>query len=322
MRKIFINDFGRLRGGWRALIYALVAIAALILLLTVSGVAYAVVLGLVPRLTASTFIYRALYSFSALFAALLAGYLCLRFLENLPWKSLGLTLHPGWLRDLFVGSAIGFAALAVAVAVAATGGGLRFSFNGFALPVVRSLIGVSTQLFFAALAEEAMFRGYGLQTLTRARLAWLGALLTSVPFGLAHLSNPNVSPLFTFINTTLAGLWFAAAYLRTRSLWLPLGAHWGWNWALGWVFGLPISGLNLVSNPLFRGTDEGPAWLTGGSYGIEGGLAGTVALTLVIVIVWFAPWIKATPEMLQLTSAENPAVPSPVLSIRSVDDHA
>jgi membrane protease YdiL (CAAX protease family) len=110
--------------------------------------------------------------------------------------------------------------------------------------------------------------------------------------------------------------------LRTRSLWLPLGAHWGWNWALGWVFGLPISGLNLVSNPLFKGTDEGPAWLTGGSYGIEGGLAGTVALTLVIVIVWFAPWIKATPELLQLTSAENPAVPSPVLSIRSVDDHA
>lgn len=322
MRETFINEFGRLRSGWRALIYVLALIAISILLMTVIGVAYAVMLGLVPRLPASNFIYQALYRFSLLTAALLGGYLCARFLEGLPWKSIGLTLHPGWFRDLIAGSAIGFVALAAAVAIAATGGGLSFSFNGFAFPVIRSLIGSSTLLLVAALAEEAMFRGYGLQTLTRAQLAWLGVILTSVPFGLAHLLNPNVAPTFTFLNTTLAGLWFAAAYLRTRSLWLPLGAHWAWNCALGWFFGLPISGLNLVSNPLLKGTDEGPAWLTGGSYGIEGGLAGTIALALVSVFVWQTPWIKATPELLQLTSAENPAVPEPVLSIRSVDNHA
>ena len=65
-------------------------------------------------------------------------------------------------------------------------------------------------------------------------------LLTSVPFAFAHLSNPNVVPGVTFANTALAGIWLAAAYLRTRSLWFPLGVHWAWNWALGAFFGLLV----------------------------------------------------------------------------------
>lgn len=321
MRYIFLNHYGRLRSGWRVMIYMLLVAAAVLLLQTVLGVGYALLLALIPRVPARSFIFDGLYRLSILVAALFAGYLCARFLEDLPWKSLGLTLHSGWFRDLIAGFAIGFVALAVGVAIAATGGGLRFSFSGFGFPVLRSLVGMSSLLFVAALAEEAMFRGYGLQTLSRAKLAAFGALITSVPFGLVHLLNPNSTLAFTFINTTLAGLWLAAAYLRTRSLWLPLGLHWAWNWALGWFFGLPISGLNLFSNPLLRATDEGPVWLTGGSYGIEGGLAGTIALGLFTILVWRMPWLKATPELMKLTSEENPVVPSPVLSIRPVDDH-
>jgi hypothetical protein len=167
-----------------------------------------------------------------------------------------------------------------------------------------------------------MFRGYGLQTLSRAKLAWLGVLLTSVPFGLVHLGNPNVVPGVTFTNTALAGIWLAAAYLRTRSLWLPLGVHWAWNWALGWFFGLPISGIQLVSNPLLQTQDNGPKWLTGGSYGIEGGVACTIALTLFTVFLWKTRWLTATPELKQMTSEENPAASEPVLSIRPADDQA
>ena len=91
---------------------------------------------------------------------------------------------------------------------------------------------------------------------------------------------------FTFINTALAGVWLAVAYLRTRTLWFPLGVHWAWNWALGAVFGLPVSGItDLAPYPLMRGTDHGPAWLTGGSYGIEGGLACTITLAITTVFI-------------------------------------
>jgi hypothetical protein len=206
------------------------------------------------------------------------------------------------------------------VGVAAAGGGLRFSFDGAILPTVRSLVGSAILLCVAALAEEAIFRGYALQTFARAHLAWFGILVTLVFFAYVHLSNPNATLGMTFINTSIAGLWFGIAYLRTRSLWFPLGLHWAWNWALGAFFGLPVSGMNLVSHPLLRGSDAGPEWLTGGNYGIEGGIAGTIALVLATVLTWRTRLVSATPELKKLTSEENPVVPSPVVTTRPADD--
>ena len=302
------------------MIFLLAFIAVSFLIATVLRVGFAVVTAFAPGIPHPEFILEIIYRTGLLGAALLAGYLCTKFLEGLPWRSLGLTFHTGWFRDLAIGFVIGFGSLVIAVAIASKG--LRFSFTTAGLATVRSLIGSLLLLFAAALAEEAMFRGYGLQTLSRAKLAWLGVLLTSVPFGLVHLKNPNVVPVVTFANTALAGIWLAAAYLRTRSLWLPLGVHWSWNWALGWFFGLPVSGINLVSNPLLQGAESGPKWLTGGTYGIEGGVACTISLILVTIFLWRTSLISATPELLKMTSEENPVTVEPVLSLRPVDDKA
>jgi uncharacterized protein len=320
MREIFINDVGRLRSGWRILIFCAAFVASGFLIATILRLLYLVLHDVGPVTPYFALVADMIFRIMTLAAGLGAGYLCARWLEGLPWRSLGLTFHQEWFRDLLVGCAIGFAALAMAVAIAAAAGGLRFSFGGASGALLWSLVGSALLLFVAALAEEALFRGYVLQTLTRAQLAWLGVLVTSVPFGLVHLSNPNVVPVVTFANTALAGIWFGVAYLRTRSLWFPVGLHWAWNWALGPIFGLPISGRDVVSNTLLRGDDLGPAWLTGGSYGIEGGLACTVAMTAFTIITWRIPWVSATPEMQKLTSEENPALPAPVLTIRPADE--
>jgi uncharacterized protein len=320
MREIFINEFGRLRSGWRLLIFSAAFIALIFLITTVLRIVLLVIEPRVPAGIAQG-VAELVFRVGLLIAALGAGYFCARFLEGLPWRSLGLTFHSGWWRDLVFGFVIGFATLVVAVGIASRGLSFSLGATGW-LAIVRSMIGSAVILFVAALAEEAMFRGYGLQTLTRAKLAWLGVLLTSVPFGLVHLTNPNVVPGVTFANTALAGIWLAAAYLRTRSLWLALGVHWSWNWALGWFFGLPVSGIRLVSNPLLEGQDNGPKWLTGGSYGIEGGVACTIALILFTVFLWKTQWLSATPELKQMTSDENPATSEPVISIRPADDHA
>ena len=321
MRNVFINEFGRLRSGWRVLVFVFAFMAAFLLFVTVLRGVYVAFLDLAPQLPGSRMLAHVVYRLSLIGAALGAGYLCARFLEALPWRSLGLTLHAGWLRDLVIGSVIGFISLALAVGIATAGKGLEFSINNApALSLTRSMLGSAALLMVAALAEEAMFRGYPLQTFARAQLVFLGVVLTSLAFAFAHLGNPNVVPGATLINTLLAGVWLAVAYVRTRSLWLPLGVHWGWNWALGWFFGLPVSGATLFSNPFLRATDEGPAWLTGGDYGIEGGVACTVAMGISTILVWRAPWLRATPEMKKLTSEENPLTPEPVVSIRPVED--
>ncbi|HEY6121370.1 MAG TPA: type II CAAX endopeptidase family protein, partial [Pyrinomonadaceae bacterium] len=232
-----------------------------------------------------------------------------RVLEGLPWRAFGLSFHRSWFSDFLVGSAIGAASLVLASALATLGGGLSFSFSGKGLMflIARALVTAAALFVLAALAEEALFRGYPLQTLSRAQLAWLGVLLTSVPFAAVHLWNPNVVKGFTFANTALAGIWLASAYLRTRSLWFPLGVHWAWNWMLDSVLGLPVSGITVSPHPLVHGTDLGPAWLTGGSYGIEGGAACTIVLLLSTAFVWRTRLVSAVPELLALTSAENPA---------------
>jgi membrane protease YdiL (CAAX protease family) len=311
LRRFFINDVGRLRSGWRLLLFVFAFLVISFLLATGLRILYGIGHQYFPTASLGTFIADVIYRLMLLFSALAAGYLCTRLLEGLPWRALGLAFHAGWLRDLLIGSVVGIASLALAAAIATAAGGLRFSASSteMFLEVGKTLLSSALLFIIAGLAEEAMFRGYPLQTLSRARLALLGAFLTSVPFAAVHLWNPNAGPR-AFANTALAGIWLSVAYLRTRSLWFPLGIHWAWNWALGSLFGLPVSGLKIVSYPLLEGKDLGPAWLTGGNYGIEGGVACTVALLLSISFIWRTRFVSATEEMKKLTSEENPAIPA------------
>jgi CAAX protease family protein len=308
MESFFLNKAGRLRSGWRLGIFALVYIAILFLLSSAVRVIYALALNMTPGRVWGHSAENIVFRLVLLIAALSAGWICGRWLEDLPWRALGLTFHPGWLRDLAVGSLIGAVSIILAIAIAAAGHGLSFvpAERGMMPQVTQTLFLTAGLFILAALAEEALFRGYPLQTLTRAGLAWLAIVLTSIPFAAVHLKNPNVVKGFTFINTALAGVWLGIAYLRTRSLWFPLGVHWSWNWMLGSVFGLPVSGItDIAPQPLLQGRDIGPAWLTGGAYGIEGGLACTITLLVSIVFIWRTRLVSATEEMKRLTSEEN-----------------
>jgi membrane protease YdiL (CAAX protease family) len=308
--KLFINDAGRLRSGLRLALFVLVYLVLLFLISTIVRVVYAGGIYLLPNLKAGFYIEDLAYRLIILTTSLGAGYFCARLIEGLPWRSLGLSFHTRWFKHLLLGTGIGIASLALATAIATAGGGLRFAFSSLELfPLVARTLVLSGVVFvLAALAEEALFRGYPLQTLTRAQLAVLGVLLTSVPFAAIHLQNPNVAKGFTFVNTALAGVWLAVAYLRTRSLWFALGVHWSWNWALGSLFGLPVSGITrLAPNPLLQATDLGPAWLTGGSYGIEGGLACTIGLVISTLFIWRTRLVSPQEDLKLLTSQENPS---------------
>jgi hypothetical protein len=52
---------------------------------------------------------------------------------------------------------------------------------------------------------------------------------------------------------------------------------------------------------------------------MEGGLACTVAFAVSTLLIWLMPGLKATPELKKLTSEENPAVGSPVLTNQPAD---
>jgi hypothetical protein len=139
----------------------------------------------------------------------------------------------------------------------------------------------------AALAEEVMFRGVPLVVLARliGRPAALVGL--AVLFGLAHLDNPDVSAR-AIGNIALAGILLSLAFFTAGGMWAAFGAHLGWNATLA-ALGAPVSGLPF-DIPYIDYTMGGPAWLTGGAFGPEGGLLGTFAITAAIVVV--ARWAR------------------------------
>ncbi|HYX29677.1 MAG TPA: CPBP family intramembrane glutamic endopeptidase [Pyrinomonadaceae bacterium] len=286
----FIDQNGHLRSGWRLAIFCVVfliclQVAQFLLIVALSAALHRPIAGISESLWGVVSGHGAI-----LISALAGGWACGAFFEELPFKALGCSPHRGWLRNLFLGSMLGAASLLLAALLTTLTHGIRFSFDPAGAKSIGQSLFVSTLIFvFAAAAEEILFRGYPLQTLTRAHLAWVGLLLTSVPFAAAHLRNPNVVAGFTFINTALAGVWLAVAYLKTRSLWLPFGLHWSWNWTQASLLGLPVSGIErFTPAPLLKAINVGPDWLTGGAYGIEGGVACTVALLLCTTVIWRA----------------------------------
>ena len=73
----------------------------------------------------------------------------------------------------------------------------------------------------------------------------------------------------------------------------------------GAVFGIEVSGItSLVSTPLLREIDSGPSWLTGETYGVEGGIVTTIAIIVSTVVIYYLPILKPSEEMLALTSGQ------------------
>lgn len=86
----------------------------------------------------------------------------------------------------------------------------------------------------SVLYEELLFRGALLVLAIKYLGAVRGLILSSIVFGVYHWFSYNVvgdvvQMINTFLLTGAGGLAFAYAYLKTRSLYLPVGLHFGWN---------------------------------------------------------------------------------------------
>ena len=308
MSFLFFNGAGRVRSGWRFLIFSLVF---LFLSLAASGFLFSLA-AQVPAL--QTFLAGnggfLAQNFVTLTLAAGLGLTVQKIIEDLPPRALGWIFQIESLKNFGFGFAAGVLTLLIAIGIALAAGAVNFRVNDSAnsAHVLQSFLISLTIFALGAAAEETLFRGYILQTFARARLAWLAIIVTSLPFALVHLNNPNVAPIFTFLNTALAGVWLAVAYLKTRSLWFPFGVHFAWNWMMNQFFGIPVSGITKIAPAPFLQYSDSNSFirLTGGDYGIEGGAACTVALVLSTLFIWFAPFPKPDAELLLLTSRENP----------------
>jgi membrane protease YdiL (CAAX protease family) len=309
MEYLLFDQDGKLRSGWRATIFLFSFIFVALLLAALAHIGLTTFQIHATPKSSISLVTNAVLSLAP---ALLLGWLYGHLFEKLPFRALGASLTKGWLAHWLFGLILGAITLSIAVIIGYVFGGLRFELNAAAgmSTILRSLA-ISFLVFGLASAfEEALFRGYILQTFARSGLAWLAILLTSVFFGAVHLGNPNAN-LISIANTVLAGVWFSVAYLKTSDLWFVWGLHLMWNWMQGSFFGIEVSGLTeITASPLLREIDTGPSWLTGQTYGIEGGIACTIALVFSIGAIYFLPVLKPDEELLELTSPKSNKVRS------------
>ncbi len=180
----------------------------------------------------------------------------------------------GWAIGILLGAGAAGLALGGAVLVARShwtpdDGGLK----DYVVQVAKTFVVLAP----AALSEEIMFRGLPLVL-----VAWvLGrgtglVLVAGIVFALFHGLNPGVTPL-GLGNIALAGIFLGVAFYAPGGLWTAFGAHLGWNATLA-ALDAPVSGLPF-DIPLLDYCAGGPAWLSGGRFGPEGGLLATVAIT-------------------------------------------
>jgi membrane protease YdiL (CAAX protease family) len=192
---------------------------------------------------------------------------------------IGLSLDTGWWQQSLAGFAVGCASIAAAAVPMWAAGALQWSATDFD-PTQWLLMAVL--FLIAAAGEELLFRGYGFQRLIEGIGPVPALLMLSVLFGSVHFFNPNRSwP--GLANTVLVGLVFGLAFLRTGRLWLPIGWHWGWNFAEA-SLGFQVSGIRMEGMPV-QAEVSGRAWLTGGAYGPEGSLPVTLVLVVSLILI-------------------------------------
>ena len=129
-------------------------------------------------------------------------------------------------------------------------------------------------------AEELLFRVLMLGGLVRLTgRPWLALAVMAGAVGAFHLATTAHTTPVSVLSSTLGGVMYGIAFLRTGDLWLGVGVHIGWNWFQGTVLGFRVSGTDDYSGALLQVHTTGQDWLGGGDYGPEGSVLSLVRAT-------------------------------------------
>lgn len=236
-------------------------------------------------------------------ATTLAVFAARWLLDRRAIRSLGLVVDRLAFIDLLVGILLAAGMMALIFLAGWAAGWLRVTGFGWQTTSTAALlwqVALWGLLFIAVgFYEELMTRGYILQNLEDGLNTVWAVVISSAIFGLLHASNPGVG-WAAVAGIMVAGLMFAYAYLRTRSLWLAIGLHIGWNFFEGVVFGFPVSGLETAR--LIQTEINGPAAWTGGAFGPEAGLVLLPTLLVGVLLIHLYTRGRAAMPVAETTS--------------------
>ncbi len=195
-----------------------------------------------------------------------------------------------WVRQFFAGLIVGAALMVFPAIILTVSGFAPWQINDISFSTIISGL---TFFVFVAIAEELLFRGFLFQRLVESLGQWPAQLIIAGMFLLTHFNNPGMigtTKILASLNIFIASIMFGIAFIKTKSLALPLGLHFMANFMQSTILGFGVSGNKEQS--LFKAVfEQCPAWLTGGEFGLEASIPGliSVIITSILLYRWQQP---------------------------------
>ena len=279
MKSLLKNSAGQVRSGWLILVTFVVMFLAQAIFMTPGLVIFELMEGAGGTNLDAMDTYpwiTLLVQGGGTVGSIFVIYLLWRYLNKGTLKEIGFR---GPLKDLGFGLFLGAISITVITFILMLTGNITLM-NSFSEPEF-TIYAITFLILFILVGvfEEMFFRGYVMATMaSRGNKKWMIYVFSALFFSIVHMTNPNVSVL-GLINIALVGFLFAYMFDVTNSLWLPIGYHITWNYFQGNVFGFAVSGT--TPHGIYNvDITSGNELLTGGSFGLEGGILATLLIVL------------------------------------------
>ena len=206
-------------------------------------------------------------------------FLWVKFIEKRTPYSIGFINH-NKIRKYLFGFGTGFGAMSVIIGLMTLAGTIKVNQSGVAeLAATGGVILYLFGYFIQGGSEEIIIRGWQFQVIGTRYKPWLGALISSLFFAFMHIFNTGVNVLY-IINLFLFSSLLVLYIMNDGNIWSACGWHTAWNWTMGNIFGLQVSGVTDGNNSLLNLSSSGSQLLTGGVIGPEGSIFTTLVLLI------------------------------------------
>src|SRR5215469_2304185 len=197
---------------------------------------------------------------AAIATAFLVYWIAVRLMEGREVSELALA---GGARYLPLGVIGGFILFGAIICVLGAGGWATYHGYTGSMGMPTAALIFATGVTF----EELIYRGAIFRIVEESLGTTVALAVSALLFGLSHLGNNGSSLASALSIAVTGGITFGLTYTLSRSLWLPIGIHFGWNLTQGALFGAAVSGYRLRG--AFRFSLSGPTLVTGGGFGPE-----------------------------------------------------
>ena len=195
---------------------------------------------------------------------------------GITFANLPLNMLIGWLLGLLLISAVFVINLLT--------NSISTSFNANSISwiyVVSAFFGYLVQ----GTMEEILCRGIIMNSVASKYNVLLGIIVNTLVFSLLHGLNPSITFL-ALANIFFAGLLFSLVFYLSDNIFLVGAFHAAWNFLLGPVIGIRVSGLDFYSSVFRTDLNSENSLINGGKFGFEGGLGLTMAAIVFLSIIF------------------------------------